>query len=99
MAAAAAAAGSAFHLSHALSRHSTHKAVRGDLAWCVVQPVSAVVLGVFAVLAVNTSLVSIGDQATSSAGLAVLTFAAALAGLFTDRVPAEDARACWVGQT
>jgi hypothetical protein len=37
------------------------------------------------VLSVNTGLISIGDQTTSTAGVAVLVTMGALAGLYTDQ--------------
>ncbi len=56
------------------------------LWWYVLRPLPSALLGVLFVVTINASLVSIGDQATSPAGLSVLVTAAAVAGLFTDTV-------------
>lgn len=57
----------------------------GYFWWYVLRPVWSALLGSVVVLAVNTGLVSIGDETTSSAGVTVLVTAAAVAGLFTDQ--------------
>jgi hypothetical protein len=49
------------------------------------RPLWSALLASVSVIAVNTGLISIGDESTSSAGVAVLVLTGALTGLFTDQ--------------
>jgi hypothetical protein len=57
-----------------------------QVAWYVMRPLWSALLGSVSVIAVNTGLLSIGDETTSSAAVAVLVLTGCLAGLFTDQV-------------
>jgi hypothetical protein len=83
--AAAGAVGSIIHQSMAFAR-STGTEERRYVSWYLLRPLWSALLGAVAVIAVNTGLISIGDEATSSAGVAVLVLTGCLAGLFTDQV-------------
>ena len=97
--AAAGAVGSVIQQSMAFARSS-----RPDhqVAWYLMRPLWSALLGSVSVIAVNTGLLSIGDETTSSAAVAVLVLTGCLAGLFTDQVlrrlrrmldrPTRDAR-------
>ncbi|NEA30704.1 hypothetical protein [Streptomyces sp. SID13031] len=58
---------------------------RGYVWWYLLRPVWSALLGSVVVVAVNTGLISIGDETTSEAGVAVLVMMGCLAGLFTDQ--------------
>jgi hypothetical protein len=81
--AAAGAVGSVIQQSMAFARGAgpTHQ-----VAWYLMRPLWSALLGSVSVIAVNTGLLSIGDETTSSAAVAVLVLTGCLAGLFTDRV-------------
>jgi|1186.fasta_scaffold275966_1 hypothetical protein len=81
--AAAGAVGSVIQQSMAFARSS-----RPDhqVAWYLMRPLWSALLGSVSVIAVNTGLLSIGDETTSSAAVAVLVLTGCLAGLFTDQV-------------
>ncbi|MFG1911286.1 hypothetical protein [Kribbella sp. NPDC048928] len=81
--AAAGMAGSVIHQSMAFARSSTSG---HQVSWYVMRPLWSALLGSVSVLAMNTGLLSIGDETTSSAGVAVLVLTGCLAGLFTDQV-------------
>ncbi|MEV6415089.1 hypothetical protein [Kribbella sp. NPDC051718] len=83
--AAAGAVGSVIRQSMTLTRSSQSGAVR-SIWWYVLRPLWSALLGSVSVIAVNTGLISIGDETTSSAGIAVLVLTGCLAGLFTDQV-------------
>jgi len=83
--AAAGAVGSIIHQSMAFAR-GAGTAERRYVWWYVMRPLWSALLGAVAVIAVNTGLISIGDETTSSAGVAVLVLTGCLAGLFTDQV-------------
>jgi hypothetical protein len=83
--AAAGAVGSIIHQSMAFAR-GTGTEERRYLSWYLLRPLWSALLGAVAVIAVNTGLISIGDETTSSAGVAVLVLTGCLAGLFTDQV-------------
>jgi hypothetical protein len=81
--AAAGAVGSVIQQSMAFARNN---APDHPLAWYVMRPLWSALLGSVSVIAVNTGLLSIGDETTSSAAVAVLVLTGCLAGLFTDQV-------------
>lgn len=83
--AAAGAVGSVIRQSMALTRRSSSVEDR-SIWWYVLRPLWSALLGSVSVIAVNTGLISIGDETTSSAGIAVLVLTGCLAGLFTDQV-------------
>jgi hypothetical protein len=57
----------------------------GFVWWYLLRPIWSALLGAVSVIAVNTGLISIGDQTTSTAGVTVLATVGCFAGLFTDR--------------
>ncbi|TDW92409.1 hypothetical protein [Kribbella sp. VKM Ac-2566] len=81
--AAAGAVGSVIQQSMAFARNA---APDHPAAWYVMRPLWSALLGSVSVIAVNTGLLSIGDDSTSSAAIAVLVLTGCLAGLFTDQV-------------
>lgn len=83
--AAAGAAGSVIHQGMTLTRRSRSVADR-SIWWYLLRPLWSALLGSVSVVAINTGLISIGDETTSSAGVAVLVLTGCLAGLFTDQV-------------
>ncbi|WP_432936397.1 hypothetical protein ACQPXM_22915 [Kribbella sp. CA-253562] len=83
--AAAGAVGSVIRQSMALTHRSRSLRDR-SIWWYVLRPLWSAMLGSVSVIAVNTGLISIGDETTSSAGIAVLVLTGSLAGLFTDQV-------------
>lgn len=83
--AAAGAVGSVIRQSMTLTRRSSSVQDR-SIWWYVLRPLWSALLGSVSVIAVNTGLISIGDETTSSAGIAVLVLTGCLAGLFTDQV-------------
>lgn len=83
--AAAGAVGSIVHQGVAYAR-ARQEHLKCDHVLCyVLRPVWSALLGAVAVISVNTGLISIGDQTTSTAGVAVLVTTGALAGLYTDQ--------------
>jgi hypothetical protein len=83
--AAAGAVGSVVHQG-VVYAHARHDDLEIDhLSWYVLRPVWSALLGAVMVLSVNTGLISIGDETTSTAGVAVLVTMGALAGLYTDQ--------------
>jgi hypothetical protein len=83
--AAAGAVGSVIRQSMTLTQRSRRVEDR-SLWWYVLRPLWSALLGSVSVIAVNTGLISLGDETTSSAGIAVLVLTGCLAGLFTDQV-------------
>jgi len=83
--AAAGAVGSVIRQSMTLTQRS-RRADDRSLWWYVLRPLWSALLGSVSVIAVNTGLISLGDETTSSAGIAVLVLTGCLAGLFTDQV-------------
>jgi len=83
--AAAGAVGSVIRQSMTLTGRS-RRAQDRSIWWYVLRPLWSALLGSVSVIAVNTGLISIGDETTSSAGIAVLVLTGCLAGLFTDQV-------------
>jgi len=81
--AAAGAVGSVIQQSMAFARNA---APDHPVAWYVMRPLWSALLGSVSVIAVTTGLLSIGDDTTSSAAVAVLVLTGCLAGLFTDQV-------------
>ena len=81
--AAAGTVGSVIRQSMAFGRSSTPD---HQVSWYVMRPLWSALLGSVSVVAVNTGLLSIGDQTTSTAAVAVLVLTGCLAGLFTDQV-------------
>lgn len=86
--AAAGAAGSVIRQTMDYARTSRTREHR-SVAWYLLRPLWSALLGSVSVIAVNTGLISIGDETTSSAGVAVLVLTGCLAGLFTDQVLAR----------
>jgi hypothetical protein len=84
--AAAGAVGSVIHQSMVFAqRAGTETLERGFVWWYLLRPVWSALLGSVVVIAVNTGLISIGDETTSTAGVTVLVMMGCLAGLFTDQ--------------
>ena len=83
--AAAGAVGSVIRQTMDVAR-SARARDRRPVSWYVLRPLWSALLGAVSVVAVNTGLISIGDETTSSAGVAVLVLTGCLAGLFTDQV-------------
>ena len=83
--AAAGAVGSVIHQSMTVTQRPRSAEDR-SIWWYVLRPLWSALLGSVFVIAVNTGLISIGDETTSSAGVAVLVLTGCLAGLFTDQV-------------
>ena len=82
--------GSAIQQSIVFANRSGYETLeRGWAWWYVLRPLWSALLGAVFVIAVNAGLVSIGDTATSTAGVTVLATIGALAGLFTDKVLAK----------
>ncbi|NUS00863.1 MAG: hypothetical protein HOV67_37060 [Kribbellaceae bacterium] len=84
--AAAGTVGSVIQQSMAFARNNTPD---HQVSWYVMRPLWSALLGSVSVVAVNTGLLSIGDETTSSAAVAVLVLTGCLAGLFTDQVLAR----------
>ena len=82
--AAAGAVGSVIQQSMAFARTNGATGQRSVLLY-ILRPLWSAVLGSISVIAVNTGLISIGDETTSSAGVALLVLTGCLAGLFTNR--------------
>ncbi|WP_329000446.1 hypothetical protein OHA18_39175 [Kribbella sp. NBC_00709] len=80
--AAAGAVGSVIRQSMMFARTS---APNHQVSWYIMRPLWSALLASVSVIAVNTGLISIGDETTSSAGVAVLVLTGALTGLFTDQ--------------
>ena len=80
--AAAGAVGSVIQQSMTFARTSSPNR---QVTWYVMRPLWSALLASVSVIAVNTGLISIGDETTSSAGVAVLVLTGALTGLFTDQ--------------
>jgi hypothetical protein len=84
--AAAGAVGSVIHQSMVFAQRAGLETLeRGFVWWYLLRPVWSALLGSVVVVAVNTGLISIGDETTSTAGVTVLVMMGALAGLFTDQ--------------
>jgi hypothetical protein len=83
--AAAGAVGSVIRQSMTLTQRSRSAQDR-SIGWYILRPLWSALLGSVSVIAVNTGLISIGDETTSSAGIAVLVLTGCLTGLFTDQV-------------
>ncbi|MFG1625161.1 hypothetical protein [Kribbella sp. NPDC049227] len=84
--AAAGAVGSVIHQSMVFAQRAGLETLeRGFVWWYLLRPVWSALLGSVVVVAVNTGLISIGDDTTSSAGVTVLMMTGCLAGLFTDQ--------------
>jgi hypothetical protein len=84
--AAAGAVGSVVQQGLAFAQYARYDRLRsGQVWWYVLFPVWAALLGAVVVVAVNTGLISIGDETTSTAGVTVLVTMGALAGLFTNQ--------------
>ncbi len=83
--AAAGAVGSVIRQTMDFARSSRTR-VHRSVWWYLLRPLWSALLGSVSVIAVNTGLISIGDETTSSAGVAVLVLTGCLAGLFTDQV-------------
>jgi hypothetical protein len=81
--AAAGAVGSVIQQSMAFARSTGPD---HQVAWYLLRPLWSALLGSVSVIAVNTGLLSLGDETTSSAAVAVLVLTGSLAGLFTDQV-------------
>jgi hypothetical protein len=82
--AAAGAVGSVIHQSMTLTR-GTRRAESRSVSRYVLRPLWSALLGSVSVIAVNTGLISIGDETTSTAGVTVLVTMGALSGLFTNQ--------------
>ncbi|WP_328324610.1 hypothetical protein OHA70_33730 [Kribbella sp. NBC_00382] len=83
--AAAGAVGSVIHQSMVFAQRAGLETLeRGFVWWYLLRPAWSALLGSVAVVAVNTGLISIGDETTSTAGVTVLVLTGCLAGLFTD---------------
>ncbi|MEV5966563.1 hypothetical protein AB0L70_32645 [Kribbella sp. NPDC051952] len=83
--AAAGAVGSVIHQSIVFAHRAGLETLeRGFVWWYVLRPAWSALLGSVVVIAVNTGLISIGDETTSTAGMTVLVMMGCLAGLFTD---------------
>ncbi len=84
--AAAGAVGSVIHQSMVFAQRAGLETLeRGFVWWYLLRPVWSALLGSVVVVAVNTGLISIGDETTSTAGVTVLVMTGCLAGLFTDQ--------------
>lgn len=84
--AAAGAVGSVIHQSMVFAQRAGLETLeRGFVWWYLLRPVWSALLGAVVVVAVNTGLISIGDETTSTAGVTVLVMMGCLAGLFTDQ--------------
>jgi len=84
--AAAGAVGSVIHQSMVFAQRAGLETLeRGFVWWYLLRPVWSALLGSVVVVAVNTGLISIGDETTSTAGVTVLVMMGCLAGLFTDQ--------------
>ncbi|WP_405071514.1 hypothetical protein OG558_19400 [Kribbella sp. NBC_01510] len=83
--AAAGAVGSIIHQSMVFAQRAGLETLeRGFVWWYLLRPAWSALLGSVIVIAVNTGLISIGDETTSTAGMTVLVMMGCLAGLFTD---------------
>jgi hypothetical protein len=80
--AAAGAVGSVIQQSMTFARTT---GANHQVAWYIMRPLWSALLASVSVIAVNAGLISIGDESTSSAGVAVLVLTGALTGLFTDQ--------------
>jgi hypothetical protein len=84
--AAAGAVGSVVHQGMTFAHHARDDSLTcGHIWWYLLRPVWSALLGAVVVVAVNTGLISIGDETTSTAGVTVLVTMGSLAGLFTDQ--------------
>jgi hypothetical protein len=84
--AAAAVAGSVVQQSIVFATRAGHENLeRGFFWWYVLRLVWSALLGAIVVIAANAGLISVGDETTSTAGVAVLVTIGAVAGLFTDQ--------------
>jgi hypothetical protein len=84
--AAAGAVGAVVQQGLAFAQYARYDRLKnGQVWWYVLFPVWAALLGAVVVVAVNTGLISIGDETTSTAGVTVLVTMGALAGLFTNQ--------------
>lgn len=84
--AAAGAVGSIVRQSIDFAHHAREKSLSPELVWWyVLRPVWSALLGSVVIVSVNTGLISIGDDTTSTAGMTVLVTTGALAGLYTDQ--------------
>jgi hypothetical protein len=84
--AAAGAVGSVIHQSMIFAQRAGLETLeRGFVWWYLLRPVWSALLGSVVVVAVNTGLISIGDETTSTAGVTILVMMGCLAGLFTDQ--------------
>lgn len=84
--AAAGAVGSVIHQSMVFAQRAGLETLeRGFVWWYLLRPFWSALLGSVVVVAVNTGLISIGDETTSTAGVTVLVMMGCLAGLFTDQ--------------
>jgi hypothetical protein len=85
--AAAGLVGSMIQQSIVFAQRAGHETLEvGFVWWYLLRPIWSALLGAVFVIAVNTGLVSIGDQTTSTAGVTVLATVGCFAGLFTDQV-------------
>jgi hypothetical protein len=79
--------GSMIQQSIVFAHRAGHETLEvGFLWWYLLRPIWSALLGAVFVIAVNTGLISIGDQTTSTAGVTVLATVGCFAGLFTDQV-------------
>jgi hypothetical protein len=85
--AAAGLVGSMIQQSIVFAHRAGHETLEvGFVWWYLLRPIWSALLGAVFVIAVNTGLISIGDQTTSTAGVTVLATVGCFAGLFTDQV-------------
>lgn len=78
--------GSMIQQSIVFAHRAGHETLEvGFVWWYLLRPIWSALLGAVSVIAVNTGLISIGDQTTSTAGVTVLATVGCFAGLFTDR--------------
>jgi len=83
--AAAGVVGSVIHQSIVFAQRAGLETLeRGFVWWYLLRPAWSALLGSVVVIAVNTGLISIGDETTSTAGMTVLVMTGCLSGLFTD---------------
>ena|SRR5689334_6009200 len=79
--------GSMIQQSIVFAHRAGHETLEvGFVWWYLLRPIWSALLGAVFVIAVNTGLISIGDQTTSTAGVTVLATVGCFAGLFTDQV-------------
>ena len=85
--AAAGLVGSMIQQSIVFAHRAGHETLEvGFVWWYLLRPIWSALLGAVFVIAVNTGLISIGDETTSTAGVTVLATVGCFAGLFTDQV-------------